>query len=195
MIKKTIILSAFLVWSVVCLAQSVEQFNQTRLQRNKVGMLVLGSWAVGNLVASPILASRSSGATKYFHQMNGYWNVVNLALAGFGYLGVKSAMGASPEWTEVLDEQLKIEKLLLFNAALDVGYMVGGLYLKERAKNVTNKPERLTGFGNSLLLQGGFLLAFDAIFYLVMHQNHVEMMEWLQRINISPQGVGLHIRF
>jgi len=158
-------------------------------------MLILGSWAIGNLVASPILASQSTGSTKHFHQMNGYWNIVNAALAGFGYLGVRSAMQQELGLTEVLDEQIKLEKLLLFNSALDIGYMLGGAYLIERSKNTLKKPERLKGFGQSLMLQGGFLLVFDAIFYFSLHQDHIQMMDWMKTLDISMQGLGLNFRY
>ncbi len=193
--KKLLILFFFCLINSVALAQSVEQFNNTRLQKNKVGMLILGSWAIGNLVASPILASQSTGSTKHFHQMNGYWNIVNAALAGFGYLGVRSAMQQELGLTEVLDEQIKLEKLLLFNSALDIGYMLGGAYLIERSKNTLKKPERLKGFGQSLMLQGGFLLVFDAIFYFSLHQDHIQMMDWMKTLDISMQGLGLNFRY
>jgi hypothetical protein len=173
----------------------VEQFEQTRLQRNQAGMLILGSWAVGNLAVSPLLARRSEGSQKYFHQMNGYWNVVNLTLAGVGYIGVRAAMGAEPTWTSMLHEQVVLEKILLVNAALDAGYIVGGLYLKERGKNSENHADRLTGFGNSLLLQGGFLLLFDVGFYAVVHQNYNQIFDWLQNFQLTTQGAGLKITY
>ena len=65
--------------------QNLDSFNEDRLKRTQQGMLVLGSWATTNIITSPILANNSSGSDKYFHQMNGYWNSVNLIIAGFGY--------------------------------------------------------------------------------------------------------------
>lgn len=193
--KKAFFLAFFLFGSTWAFAQTIEEFDRTRLKYNQTGMLILGSWAIGNLVASPLLASRSTGSQKYFHQMNGYWNVVNLALAGAGYLGIRAAMGQEPSWPNVLHEQILLEKILLVNAALDAGYMVAGLYLKERAKNVNTNPDRLTGFGNSLLLQGGFLLVFDIVFYGVVHQNYQEMLKWMELFQVSAQGAGLQLTY
>ena len=42
-----------------------------------------------------------------------------------------------------MDNLPNIQKILLLNAGLDVGYMLGGLYLTERSKNTEKNPERI----------------------------------------------------
>jgi hypothetical protein len=64
-----------------------------------------------------------------------------------------------------------LEKTLLFNAGLDVGYIMTGLYLTELSRRAGEQQERLEGYGWSLVLQGGFLLGFDLILYLVQRQS------------------------
>ena len=43
---------------------------------------------------------------------------------------------------------------------LDVAYIISGLIIKNSKSNVYQNQ----GFGNSIMLQGGYLLLYDAIF-------------------------------
>ena len=43
---------------------------------------------------------------------------------------------------------------------LDVAYIISGLLIKNSKSNVSQNQ----GFGNSIMLQGGYLLLYDAIF-------------------------------
>lgn len=143
------------------------EYNQRREDMTRIGMKVLGSWAVVNLVSGTIGYYRATGENRYFHQMNAFWNTVNLGIAGYSLL---PSPALHETLSATLSEQNSIEKMLLFNAALDAGYIMTGFYLKERAKNQSN-PNRFRGYGNSLILQGGFLMAFDWALYLVLN-NH-----------------------
>jgi hypothetical protein len=105
--------------------------------------------------------------------MNAYWNVVNLGIAGFGFWQ-ESQVAALNFW-EIFAAQQQIEKVLLFNAALDLGYMAIGLLLIERGRRL--EKERWIGFGKSILLQGAFLLLFDAILYGFQQQLGIELLE------------------
>ena len=84
---------------------------------------------------------------------------------------------------------------MLFNAALDLGYMVGGVYLMERSKN-SEQSERLKGFGQAVIVNGGFLLIFDSIMYY-MHANHESsvLIPLLENIQISTNSAGLRWQF
>ena len=63
----------------------LERINQIRLDYNQQGMLILGAWAVLNLLLGSIGSFRTQGQRQAFHQMNAYWNVVNLGIAVFGF--------------------------------------------------------------------------------------------------------------
>lgn len=171
---------------------ALQEFNQTRLDYNRNGMLILGSWAVGNMVWGGIGASQSTGETKAFHQMNLYWNSVNLLIAGFGYWqAIKESPGT--DFWATMEAQQGIEKVLLVNAALDVAYMAGGLYLKERGLRTDNS--KLVGFGKSVILQGAFLMAFDAVMFGI-HQSHgKELPSLVQNISLGPTGVNFKMTF
>lgn len=176
--------------------QSLEQIRSFEIERtdiNKTGMIVLGSWAVGNILVGAYGNYKYTGQTKYFHQFNAMWNVVNLGIAAFGYFNAAGSDPNSMTATQILNEYNSLQNFLLLNAGLDIAYMVTGLYLKERAKNSTN-AERLRGYGNSLFLQGGFLLAFDTALYFI-HQNNasVNLYPHLESLLSGGAGIGLKL--
>ncbi|MCH7412556.1 hypothetical protein MM213_03590 [Belliella sp. R4-6] len=168
------------------------EFNQVRIDYNKSGMMILGSWAVGNIVLGGVMAGRTSGETKAFQQMNMYWNTVNLAIAGFGYY---SAMKESPssEFWETLQAQHGIEKILLVNAALDVAYIAGGLYVLERGRRLDK--DQLKGFGKSIMLQGAFLMSFDAIKYAFHNVHGKELPTIVENLAFTGNGFGFVMNF
>jgi hypothetical protein len=172
-------------------------FNQSRQKINKIGMLTLGGWAVGNIITGAVMRSRTEGITQKFHEMNIYWNTFNLGLAG---AGLYSALRSPTDGLSVYgswQEQSSIEKTLLFNAGLDVGYILGGLYLNERGKNTEKNSELLQGFGRSVILQGGFLMAFDLTMYFIHRHNagkHKALFENIQ-LSLAPDGFGMVMQF
>jgi hypothetical protein len=168
----------------------LQDFNQTRIDYNQKGMVILGSWAVGNMVWGGIGASQTTGQTKAFHQMNLYWNSVNLIIAGFGYWQATKETPGSDFWA-TMESQQSIEKILLFNAGLDLAYIAGGFYLKERG--LRNEKDQLVGFGKSVILQGGFLLAFDAVMYGFHQTQSKELQEIMQNISLGPTGFSMVI--
>jgi len=151
----------------------LEVINQTRLDYNQQGMLILGTWAVVNLILGAVASFRTHGQTQAFHQMNAYWNVVNLGIAAYGFW--QASQVAVLNFWEVLLAQQQIEKVLLANAALDFGYIALGLYLIEKGRRL--EKDKWLGFGKSIVLQGAFLLLFDAILYGFQQQLGIELVE------------------
>jgi hypothetical protein len=145
---------------------TIEDLDARRNAVNATGMLVLGSWAVANIGINSALYLTTDEDIRYFYQMNMLWNVVNLGIAGLGYWGSVRA-APSEDLYRAVDAQYKLEKALLFNAGLDTAYMMTGLFLMEHAKNASSNQARFRGYGQSLLLQGGFLLAFDLVMYAI----------------------------
>ncbi|MGB3467942.1 MAG: hypothetical protein WBA74_21835 [Cyclobacteriaceae bacterium] len=193
--KKLYLLMCLLFFGYLAVSQtsksSLESINSTRIDKTKTGMLILGGWAIGNMLTSPLLASRASGSAKYFHQMNGYWNIINLGIAGFGYYGLLRQDPSALSLAQSIAEQQKIENMLLFNTGLDVAYVIGGLYMYERAKNVSKNADRLKGFGQSVMLQGGFLLVFDLIFYLTMNKHGKLIDGLIDNIQLTGNSISL----
>lgn len=178
-------------------SQELEEFNASRLKHNQNSMLVLGGWAAANILVSPVLMNNSTGSEHYFHEMNLYWNLVNLGIAIPGYLNAKKG-DISIGLRQTIEEQYKGEKIYLFNSALDITYVVTGLYLTEQSDNVDNQKlkDRFTGYGNSLVLQGAFLFVFDITHVLLQRKQHKELDSILDNLSLTTKnGIGLSYRF
>jgi hypothetical protein len=173
--------------------KQIQSFQQERNDINQTAMLVLGSWAAGNILIGTYGSLKAKGEAKYFHQFNAMWNVVNLGIAAFGYFNAVNSDPASMTNVEIIKDFNSLQNFLLLNAGLDVAYISVGLYLKERAKS-SSSSERLRGYGNSLLLQGGFLLAFDVAMFFI-HQNNANINFYPHLESLLDGGVGIGINW
>ncbi len=170
----------------------LNQFNTERLLINKKGMCVLGAWGLANLAAGATgYALTGAEVDKNFHQMNMFWGGINLALATVGYLG--SAKDKKEyDLQQSFKQQQSIEKTFLLNAALDAVYITAGLYLTERAKNDTKNEARFKGYGQSIMLQGAFLLVFDAGMYVIENKHgNKKLNRFLEHVKLSSSGIGV----
>ena len=158
------------------------------------GLAVLGGWAAGNLLLSGLATGQTEGAAHYFHQMNTGWGAVNLALAGAGYLAARrAARQPLPDRAGNVRRQLRTENLYLLNAGLDVAYLATGVFLLEKGRNpsAAGSSARWRGYGQSLLLQGGFLLLFDGFQYAAHHRHGRALYPLLSRIRVGPGAVAI----
>lgn len=196
--NKLFYISIFLFFfTLLANAQSdslLQKFHLERMNINESAMLVLGSWAVGNILVGTYGNFKASGEAKYFHQFNAMWNVVNLGIAAFGYFNAVNSDPASMTNLEILKDYNSLQSFLLLNAGLDAAYIMTGFYLKERSKN-SSRADRLKGYGNSLLLQGGFLLLFDVTLYFI-HQNNanINLYPHLESLLAGGFGVGINLK-
>jgi hypothetical protein len=190
--KQTLLTTAFLCLAFLAFGQVTDltPFNELRLETNTKGLTILGTWALGNLAVGSIMASRTEGETKYFHQMNAGWGAINLAIAGFGYYSALHTDPSSFSLFETFNEQQKMQRVLMLNIGLDAAYMIGGAYLLERAKNDAANLERFTGFGKSIVMQGAFLFVFDIGFYVAHSLNNPKLEPLLGGLTFT--GNGLH---
>jgi hypothetical protein len=150
--------------------QSLMDFNQEKDKIGKRSMYALGGWALGNFVVSGAATSSATGSDLYFHQMNLYWNTINVGLAAVGLIGASKGNYDKTAFL-TLKGQTSTEKIYLLNAGLDLAYITGGLYMAEIGKNGNSQKEMFQGYGYSIALQGGFLLVLDTVMYLV-HTGH-----------------------
>jgi hypothetical protein len=189
---KYILLSALLCSISISFAQPLKEFNEGRIKTDKQLMIGLGSWATSNIIVSGIgWATVPEGEAHYFHQMNVMWNTVNLGLAIPGYIKARKA-SSNLSFAETVRSQHQTEKIFLINTGLDIGYMAGGLLLRSEAKSNLAKQDQFNGYGNSLLLQGGFLFVFDLAAYII-HQRHAKksLDPLMNSIEMSSNGLGL----
>ena len=194
--KKQIITACICIFSVTALAQQTEltAFNKERERISRTGLKVLAGYSAANIIYGSIAAGQATGSNKYFHEMNAIWNGITLGITGIGFLTAKKEGIFS--YSESIKKQQNIEKLFLFNGGLDVAYIAGGAYLKERAKTTTKNPHRLKGYGESVMLQGAVLLLFDGIMYAIhnMHGKALAKMGEKVQLTTSGNGIGLLVK-
>ena len=153
-------------------------------------MTVLGGWAVANIVSGLAgMAITDEPARRGFWEMNAMWNTVNLAIAAWGLYDLSRSADTEPanaasnaiadgmDIASYREESHSLQKVLLFNAGLNVAYMAVGGWMWDRGNRGDGIPavnissDRLTGWGQSLVMQGAFLLAFDVTMAFVVAQD------------------------
>ncbi|MCY1032969.1 hypothetical protein OV207_15970 [Corallococcus sp. BB11-1] len=161
------------------------EHNAEAVRVNRTAMGILFGWAVLNIGTGVAGHFASEGETRAFFQANAAWNLVNLTIAAIGYHGQATAEPGSWDLARSLSEGERMEKLLLFNAGLDVGYMAFGGFLWERGSR--KDSARLRGWGKSLLVQGGFLLVFDGVLTFLNARLNGQLTA---RLVPAPDGIG-----
>lgn len=169
--KKLLTLLLILSFSYTSFSQQLTDFNQQQNKITKIGMTTLGAWSLSSIAWGISGYNSSNESYKYFSQMNIAWGAINVGLALPGYLKARKGGNLNYNYSKTYIEQTKIEKIFLFNTALDVAYITGGLLLKERANWDNINAAQWTGFGNAIIIQGGFLFAFD-LAMAVIHSHH-----------------------
>jgi hypothetical protein len=167
--------------------------KQVQLTRN--GMISLNTWAGVNLIGSGIGWGLTNGQQKYFHQMNVMWNVVNVGIAIPGLLGTKKMARESVTFSKVAQRQNKLENVYLFNAGLDVGYMATGWALFNFGNTKTGEMRlRFRGYGQSLVLQGGYLFVYDLIMFALLKRTGKALKPLWNNVQVAPYGLGMSVR-
>jgi hypothetical protein len=174
----------------------IYSMDKHRIQNQQNGMLVLGTWSLGNIVSGVVLKSQTQGSESYFHQMNALWNSVNLGIAALGYLKTSKEQPTTDPMAAI-EKHFQLEKSLLFNTGLDLAYITAGAWMVERSKNQIDlqKMSQLKGFGKSLIVQGSFLFVFDACFYAIASRNSKDIQRAVSLFYITPTGIGLKKTF
>lgn len=194
--KKLIATVCICILSVTGFAQqtNLTGFNKERERLSRTGIKGLSVYSAANIIYGSIASSQTTGSNKYFHEMNAIWNGITLGITGIGFLTAKKEGTLS--YGESLKKQQHIEKLFLFNAGLDVAYIAGGAYLKERAKTTIKNPIRLKGYGESIMLQGGVLLLFDGIMYTIHNRHGILLNKMGENIKLAstPNGIGFIVK-
>jgi hypothetical protein len=171
-------------------AVAMERINITRGY-----MTALGAWGLVNVVQGSISTTNTVGPEHYFHQMSAYFNAVNVGIAAVGFLGIKKQLLKTNTLASEIQAQLKIQKILLINSALDVGYFATGLLM--RNSGIKNQNAKIQGYGGSIMLQGAFLLVYDLLQFGAHHKNGKRLGQkfGIWTLGPTPSGMGLAYRF
>jgi hypothetical protein len=192
--KKFLFLSVYIfLFSMVLSAQpDGGSFCLESTRLNTAGMCVLGGWAVANMALGTYGWINYTGEQKYFSQMNLFWNTVNLAIAGFSLHGSGQVDCSALSAADALARQMNTEKVLLINAGLDAAYIGTGFLLRHLATKSEKRVDMLKGYGNSVILQGAFLMIFDLSFCGILHGHRPEFISGMG-ISVSPAMTGIHM--
>ncbi|HEX8517621.1 MAG TPA: hypothetical protein VF868_15595 [Bacteroidia bacterium] len=169
---------------------SLFEFNRSRNKKTTRGLQVLGGWAAANIATSGIMYYNTKGTDQYFHQMNVMWNGVNAIIAVASLLPKDRNdldMKKSLQW------QSNTEATFITSAALDILYSSAGLYLTERAKTDPARHDKFKGWGNSLIMQGGFLFILDTAVYVVHKRNGKKLYNMMDRVRFGTSGLGFKV--
>ena len=147
----------------------VVEENEAIRSQTVGGMGVLLGWSVSNMAVGTVGRSRNEGTRRYFHEMNAAWNAVNFGIGAAGMVGALRDEPGDRSAGESLRRSHNREKLFLVNLGLNVAYVATGFGLTERGKR--RDDDRLEGYGASMMVQGGFLVAFDAAMYLIQRRS------------------------
>jgi len=170
----------------------IADYNTEREALTRRGLNVLGGWALANVAGGTVGALTAEGEAKYFSQMSLGWGAVNLALVAASRLSKSSS--APTDRPGTVRAQLATENLFLLNNGLDVAYVATGFYLLEQAKT-QDTPEataRSRGYGQALLVQGGFLFLFDGLMYAAHHRHgNRQLYPLLSRLSVGPGSLAV----
>lgn len=123
-------------------------------------MGVLAGWAIANILLGGAGAAlfRQKGI-RIFLGACAAWNLVNLAIAGFGLYDAASHVPGTLSGTSLVREIVFFRGVIWVNLGLDVGYAMAGLvaWLWGRDRPCVWRQ----GIGLALVVQGLFLFGFD----------------------------------
>jgi len=204
--KKALVITLILFSTSAFAQDSLKYFNNLRIKTTTSGMEVLGGWGIANLGTGAIWGWNSKGSTiyvdlsgnqvtssgginregQYFFQMNTIWGAVNFGAALLGYANVQKYKKKTLTAAETLEQQKKLEKIFRVNEYLDIGYLGVGTYLK--LVGDSRHSPIMRGYGESILLQGSFLLIFDGLMYHAEKRNGTKLTNFLEKHPISFDG-------
>lgn len=171
----------------------LDSINQQREKQTLTGLKLLSGWSASNIIYGSIARNNSTGSDKYFHEMNAIFNGVTLGISALGYFTAKKS--TSLNLAQSLKKQNQAERLFLFNAGLDLAYIAGGAYIKEKSYNNLADADRLTGYGNSIMLQGAVLAVFDGVMYVLMRKNGKKLNAVIEKISFQKIGNGIGLAY
>ena len=164
---KITIIAITLFFSLSAWSQDSLNIKKNFYKQQQNSLLLLSGWSATNLVASPVFCKNLYSAesqSDYFHQMNFNWNLINAGICGLSHFLVHRDSKKPWNINDISNRKSKAEKSITFNMGLDILYVITGFVLNQTANESKGNLNINKGYGNSLMIQGGYLLLYDAIF-------------------------------
>lgn len=187
-----------------CLSSPAQQpslYDSVRFRHDRISsgaLVTLMGWSAASIGSGFVGKNNSTGDVREFHRRNITFGSINLAISGLGLWRVHSEARRRYTPGQTVKRLNATQRILLFNAGLDLAYVAYGLYTRERAFRYTGaKADKLRGTGNSLLVQGAFLTVFDFVQYALQRRNAKRLDGRLETLSFAPteNGLGLVYRF
>lgn len=116
-------------------------------------------WSGGSIALGIVLVVSPWPFLEGLGLQMGVWGAIDLVIALFGMGRARKLYESSPEEHRVVQEALRLRRILTINARLDVLYiLVGGAVVV-----AFRRDPFLLGNGAGILIQGAFLLVFDRV--------------------------------
>ena len=131
----------------------------------RVLMYTLAGWAATSIATGTVMWAGADGheATRWAGIQNVAWGAVDGALAALALYNLSKDAGEEKTEMGWRADRARTQRVFTWNAGLDLLYVaVGG------ALAAFGKDDGLRGAGAAILVQGGFLLAFDTTAALVI---------------------------
>jgi hypothetical protein len=172
-------------------AAPVRASTRRRIRVKKGMMYGLGGYALVNIGVGIAGGAVTEGDVKHFHQMNAMWNGVNMIFAVVGLIG---AYRADPEVSgaRALRDGRKSTAAYAINIVLDLAYVTTGATLLQYGHE--RDDPRLRGWGRAIMVQGGFLVAFDIALLAVTERENRRLVPLLQ-LDGTQASFGVAGRF
>ncbi len=193
LIVLSVLVNAVMAQKTDSLALTMD-INRRAIERTALKTLAV--WSGSQIASGLVLASTQQGWKKQFFGFNAAWNLVNGTLAWVGLQKLRFEEPASDP-VLALHRYHKTERILMLNCGLDIAYIATGFALNNLSQTTSSELayNRLRGYGNSLYLQGGFLLLFDGFYLLALKQGSDYYRTILQALWFRGNTAGLNLRF
>jgi hypothetical protein len=143
-----------------------EQFDLYAFQRRTLPVLL--GWAVGSIVAGGFWWRSSQQWLRGLGSQFLGWGLIDGLIALFG---LRSARANATKYSqeeisksEMHTQTQRFEQILWANTGLDIGYLLFGSWILNRARG----NDQRTGIGWGIIFQGGFLFIWDLLLLLLL---------------------------
>lgn len=184
-----ILLTSVCAWGQINFQDTIKQYDVERMVIDVRGNNIRAAWSIASVASGGIgYYTAGSDEWKSFHEMNAIVGVVNGGIAAYGMLRTRQQLLQAFDMKRAWHNYQADKKVIYVNIGLDLGCMITGAYLLNRAQNyVPNKDVNL-GLGRSLILQGAFLVILDNVMLVSHNKNSGRWARILHELSFTGNG-------
>jgi hypothetical protein len=116
----------------------------------------LWAWGVLNTLIGVLFGRHRNPVLRNLAIQSAVWGVIDAVLA---FAGRRDAAAAPARGDDPRSAARRDRTILLVNAGLDIGYILGGVWL---VRSANRRPDRV-GMGLGFIIQGIFLFGLDSL--------------------------------